>query len=177
VSVREVVESDESFVIQERWPDSWGTADVDDREPREIQARSFVISERRDDEEWAHAEPLIPAVKRGGRKREANMREVSNGIMYVLSTGYQWRYIPKNLPPRSTVNHSFCLWGWDGTLDRIHDAPSAAHQPSQSASATSPLPFDSVRNAWLARPSSLSTLAVRLELAALSGSRDEESHP
>ena len=43
-------------------------------------------------------------------------------IMYVLSTGCQWRYIPKDLPPRSTVNHYFCLWGWDGTLDRIHDA-------------------------------------------------------
>jgi hypothetical protein len=41
--------------------------------------------------------------------------------MYVLSTGCQWRYIPKDLPPRSTVNRYFCLWGWDGTLDRIHD--------------------------------------------------------
>jgi putative transposase len=74
------------------------------------------------DEEWTHVEPLIPPAKRGGRKRESNMREVFNGIMYVLSTGCQWRYIPKDLPPRSTVNHYFCLWGWDGTLDRIHDA-------------------------------------------------------
>jgi putative transposase len=74
------------------------------------------------DEEWAHVEPLILPAKRGGRKREANMREVFNGIMDVLSTGCQWRYIPKDLPPRSTVNHYFCLWGWDGALDRIHDA-------------------------------------------------------
>ncbi len=74
------------------------------------------------DEEWAHVEPLISPAKRGGRKREANMREVFNGIMYVLSTGCQWRYIPKDLPHRSTVNHNFCLWGWDGTLDRIHAA-------------------------------------------------------
>jgi putative transposase len=74
------------------------------------------------DEEWTHVEPLIPPAKRGGRKRESNMREVFNGIMYVLSTGCQWRYIPKDLPPRSTVNHYFCLWGWDGTLDRIHDS-------------------------------------------------------
>jgi putative transposase len=74
------------------------------------------------DEEWTHVEPLIPPARRGGRKREANMREVFNGIMYVLSTGCQWRYIPTDLPPRSTVNHYFCLWGWDGTLDRIHDA-------------------------------------------------------
>ncbi len=35
------------------------------------------------------------------------MREVVNGVMYVLSTGCQWRYIPKDLPPRSTVNGYF----------------------------------------------------------------------
>ena len=40
--------------------------------------------------------------------------------MYVLSTGCQWRYIPKDLPPRSTVNGYFGQWGWDGTLERIH---------------------------------------------------------
>lgn len=60
--------------------------------------------------------------KRGGRKREANMREVFNGVMYVLSTGSQWRYIPKDLPPKSTVYRYFCGWAWDGVLDRIHDA-------------------------------------------------------
>ena len=47
---------------------------------------------------------------------------VVNGVMYVLSTGCQWRYIPKDLPPRSTVNGYFCQWSWDGTLERIHDA-------------------------------------------------------
>jgi transposase len=40
--------------------------------------------------------------------------------MYVLSTGCQWRAIPKDLPPRSTVYDYFDLWSWDGTLDRIH---------------------------------------------------------
>ena len=73
-------------------------------------------------EEWAHVEPLIPPAERGGRKREANMREVFNGVMYVLSTGSQWRYIPKDLPPKSTVYRYFCDWAWDGVLDRIHDA-------------------------------------------------------
>ena len=42
--------------------------------------------------------------------------------MYVLSTGCQWRYIPKDLPPMSTVNDYFSLWNYDGTLDRIHHA-------------------------------------------------------
>ena len=47
-----------------------------------------------------------------------NMREVVNGVMYVLSTGCQWRYIPKDLPPRSTVNGYLCQWGWDGNAGR-----------------------------------------------------------
>ena len=66
--------------------------------------------------------PLIPPAKRGGGKRTVNMREVVNGVMYVLSTGCQWRYIPKDLPPRSTVNGYFCLWGWNGTLEKMHHA-------------------------------------------------------
>ena len=74
------------------------------------------------DAEWRLVEPLIPPAKRGGGKRTANMREVVNGVMYVLSTGCQWRYIPKDLPPRSTVNGYFCQWGWDSTLQKIHHA-------------------------------------------------------
>ena len=74
------------------------------------------------DEEWALIEPLIPPAKPGGGKRRANMREVVNGLMYVLSTGCQWRAIPKDLPPRSTVYDYFDLWTCDGTLDRIHHA-------------------------------------------------------
>jgi transposase len=74
------------------------------------------------DEEWALIEPLIPPGKPGGGKRRADMREVVNGLMYVLSTGCQWRAIPKDLPPRSTVYDYFDLWTWDRTLDRIHHA-------------------------------------------------------
>lgn len=73
-------------------------------------------------EEWALIEPLIPPARRGGRKREVNVREVVNGIMYVLGTGCQWRYLPKDLPPKSTVYRYFDLWNWDGTLERIHHA-------------------------------------------------------
>jgi transposase len=74
------------------------------------------------DEEWAHVAPLIPPAKRGGTKRTVNVREVMNGIMYVLSTGCQWRAVPKDLPPRSTLYDYFDLWSWDGTLGRIHHA-------------------------------------------------------
>ena len=65
-------------------------------------------------------EPLIPPAKRGGNKRHVNLREVVNGLMYILSTGCQWRALPKDLPPRSTVYDYFDLWSWDGTLDHIH---------------------------------------------------------
>ncbi len=50
------------------------------------------------------------------------MREVVNGVMYVLSTGCQWRCMPRDLPPRSTVNGCFCLWGYDGALERRRHA-------------------------------------------------------
>ena len=56
------------------------------------------------DVEWAYVEPLIPPAKRGGGKRTVDVREVVNGVMYILSTGCQWRYIPKDLPPRSTLH-------------------------------------------------------------------------
>ena len=74
------------------------------------------------DDEWRMIEPLIPPGKKGGGKRTVNLREVVNGLMYILSTGCQWRAIPKDLPPKSTVHNYFDLWTYDGTLDRIHHA-------------------------------------------------------
>jgi transposase len=72
------------------------------------------------DDEWGHIEPLIPAAKRGGRKRTVDVREIVNGLMYVLSTGCQWRYVPKDLPPKSTLFVYFRRWTTTGTLDKIH---------------------------------------------------------
>jgi transposase len=74
------------------------------------------------DEEWKLVEPLIPPGRSGGGKRTVIMREIVNGLMYILSTGCQWRAIPKDLPPKSSVYDYFDLWTYDGTLDRIHHA-------------------------------------------------------
>src|SRR3954463_15931230 len=74
------------------------------------------------DEEWALVEPFIPPAKRGGRKRTVDVREVLNGIFYILATGCQWRALPKDLPPKSTVHDYLTLWAWDGTLRRLHPA-------------------------------------------------------
>lgn len=101
------------------------------------------------DVEWALVAPMIPPAKRGGRRREVDVREVLNAIFYVLSTGCQWAALPKDLPPKSTAHHYFGLWQWDGTLERIHHtlyvaererqgheaSPSAAVIDSQSARA------------------------------------------
>jgi transposase len=90
-------------------------------------------------EEWPLIEPLIPPAKRGGNKRSVNIREVVNGLMYVLSTGCQWRAIPKDLPARSTVYGYFDLWDYDGTLLRLHHAlfvqcrAQAGREPSPTA--------------------------------------------
>ena len=101
------------------------------------------------DEQWALVEPLIP-VYPGGRPRKTPMREVLNAICYLLRTGCQWRFLPKDLPPKSTVWGYFDAWRHNGTLEQIHDllrenvrrlegrrtTPSAGSIDSQSVKAT-----------------------------------------
>src|ERR1700682_1364478 len=74
------------------------------------------------DAEWELFEPLIPPGKRGGGKRPVVMREVVNGLMYILSTGCQWRAIPKGLPPRRTGGATFFFCGLGGQPGRTHVA-------------------------------------------------------
>ena len=50
------------------------------------------------------------------------VRAILNGVLYVLSTGCQWRALQKDLPPRSTVHGWFVRWHCDGVLDRLHFA-------------------------------------------------------
>jgi transposase len=74
------------------------------------------------EEEGAPIEPFLPRAQRGGRKRSVHVREVLNGLLYVLSTGCQWRALAKDLPPQSRVFPYFPSWHYDGTLERIHYA-------------------------------------------------------
>ena len=74
------------------------------------------------DEEWSLIAPQIPPARRGDNKRTVNVREVVNAVMYLLGTGCQYRALPKDLPPRSTVYDYFARWDADRTLDRIHHA-------------------------------------------------------
>src|SRR5947209_8739724 len=73
------------------------------------------------DEQWRLIEPRIP-VYPGGRPRTTDLRDVVDAIFYVLRTGCQWRYLPKDFPPKSTVWRYFDEWRHNGTLEAIHDA-------------------------------------------------------
>lgn len=73
------------------------------------------------DTQWALIEPHLP-VYPGGRPRKTNLRDVVDAILYLVRTGCQWRYLPGDFPPRSTVWRYFNQWRHNGTLDTIHDA-------------------------------------------------------
>lgn len=91
------------------------------------------------DEQWKLIEPMIPPEKWGGRTREVDMREVTNGILYLSRTGCQWRAIPNDLPNRSTIRHYYDQFRRDGTWQQMHDLlrervrVSVAKEPTPSA--------------------------------------------
>jgi transposase len=72
------------------------------------------------DAQWALIEPHLP-VHPGGRPRKTDLRDVVDAIFYILRTGCQWRYLPMDFPPKSTVWRYFNEWRHDGTFDKIHD--------------------------------------------------------
>ena len=72
------------------------------------------------DQEWEILAPLIPPAKPGGRPRKWSMRKMLNAIFfYLLRSGCQWRMLPREFPPWSTVHDYFRLWRLDGTWERI----------------------------------------------------------
>jgi putative transposase len=73
------------------------------------------------DEEWQILKPLLPPEKSGGRPRKYAMREVLNGIQYILRGGCAWRLMPHDLPHWQTAYQTFRAWRQDGTWVRIHD--------------------------------------------------------
>jgi putative transposase len=102
------------------------------------------------DEQWERLAPYVPAAKPGGRPRRVDIREILNGIWYVLRAGCAWRLLPHDLPPWPTVYSYVRRWRLDGTWQRLHDRirqelrlqegrleqPSAAVLDSQSVKTT-----------------------------------------
>ena len=72
------------------------------------------------DAEWIVMEPLLPPPSALGRPRETDMRTVMNAILYIASTGCQWRQLPKDFPPYSTVQGYFYAWSRDGTFAALN---------------------------------------------------------
>src|SRR5271155_2941613 len=70
--------------------------------------------------QWSLIKPHLP-VYLGGRPRKTDLRDVVDAIFYILRTGCQWRYLPKDFPPKSTVWKYFNQWRHNGTLETIHD--------------------------------------------------------
>ena len=91
------------------------------------------------DEQWKVLAPLLPAAKVGGRPRKADIREVVNGILYVLRNGCAWRALPHDFPPWGTVWWYFREWRLDGTWARVNETlrravrKSAGRDPEPSA--------------------------------------------
>jgi len=103
------------------------------------------------DSQWNHIKDLFALPKQTGRPREVDFREVVNGVLYLVFTGCQWRFMPNDYPKWRTVYGYFQLWQRDGTWYRMHETlrselrrkkgkhkhPSAGSADSQSVKTTS----------------------------------------
>jgi putative transposase len=90
------------------------------RANRQLSLHSY--RSRLTDQEWARLAPLLPPAKPGGHPRTTDLRAVINAILYLDRTGGQWRALPHDFPPWSTVWSYFRTWRNDGTWERLHTA-------------------------------------------------------
>jgi transposase len=72
------------------------------------------------DAEWAVIEPHLPRACPRGRPRERSLRSVVNAIFYIAQSACQWRLLPKDFPPFTTVQYYFYRWRDDGTWQAIN---------------------------------------------------------
>src|ERR1700690_4060491 len=72
------------------------------------------------DGEWMLIAPLLPTASKVGRPRKTSLRSVMEAILYMATTGCQWRAIPKDFPPYSTVQGYFYAWSRKGLLAHIN---------------------------------------------------------
>ena len=86
--------------------------------------------------EWKLIEPLMPPACRRGRPREVTLRVIMNAILYIAGTGCQWRALPKDFPPCSTVRYYFYKWRGSGLWRAINGALVRAMREKQGRNVT-----------------------------------------
>ena len=86
-----------------------------------LSLRPYYLSDL-SDREWEILATLIPPAKPGGRPRKWPIRKILNAAFYVMKTGCQWRMLPREFPPWSTVHHYFRMWRLDGTWEKLNAA-------------------------------------------------------
>ncbi len=96
------------------------------------------------DVQWHELQPLIPPEHPGGRARDQNMREIINGILYVLRTGCAWRHMPHDLPNPKTCWFYFDRFSNDGTWRAIAEA---LHPAARVRSGRNPSPSQAIVDA------------------------------
>ena len=72
------------------------------------------------DAEWKNIEPHLPKPNRLGRPRKRGLRSVVDGILYIATTGCQWRLLPKDFPPYTTVQGYFYDWRDSGVWQTVN---------------------------------------------------------
>jgi transposase len=87
---------------------------------KQYQRKELRYSSDMTEQEWSVLEPLLPVAHRLGRPRTTDLRAVVNGILYMATTGCQWRLLPKDFPPVSTVQRFFYRWRDDGVWNTIN---------------------------------------------------------
>jgi putative transposase len=80
----------------------------------------LACASRTRDEEWAELSALLPPPRRLGRRRKWELREIVDALLYIGWSGCQWRALPSDFPPHSTVQRYFYTWRDDGTWVRIN---------------------------------------------------------
>jgi putative transposase len=73
------------------------------------------------DSQWNHIKDFFPSPKQTGRPREVEFRQIVNALLYLVFTGCQWRFVPKDYGKWQTVYYYFARWQNDGIWRRIHE--------------------------------------------------------
>lgn len=87
------------------------------------------------DAEWGLVEPLMPAPKKVGRPRTTDLRDVFDAILYIATSGCQWRMLPNDFPPVSTVRRYFYDWRDNGLLEELNRQLVAAARQAEGRAA------------------------------------------